>query len=207
MCLWHSGRVSVSRTGDSGFKPSNLFKTIIFLSLNSANSVKTFRKNSNKVCKSKVLTERNNFSFLGWVKHYFANLLSWLKETTLYFLVGGRGASLGENGNFSFPQQTLALTFGTRSEWCFTVISRGDWKRSNVFVYNSFCGLYFFLVYASLFLKYSSCGTKNQKFGGGIRTSPSRGSKPEQIKYCEAQWSISDQFGWTFDLGKPVTRS
>ena len=46
MCLWHSGIVSVSHTGDSEFEPSNLFKIIIFLSLNSANSVKTFRKNS-----------------------------------------------------------------------------------------------------------------------------------------------------------------
>ena len=47
MCLWHSGIVSVSHTGDSEFEPSNLFKIIIFLSLNSANSVKTFRENSN----------------------------------------------------------------------------------------------------------------------------------------------------------------
>ena len=46
MCLWHSGIVSVSHTGDSGFEPSNLFKIIIFLSLNSLNSVKTFRENS-----------------------------------------------------------------------------------------------------------------------------------------------------------------
>ena len=36
VCLWHSGRVSVSHTGDSGFKASYLFKIIIFLSLNSA---------------------------------------------------------------------------------------------------------------------------------------------------------------------------
>ena len=41
MCLRHSGRVSVSHTGDSGFEPSNLFK-IIFLSLNSANCCVTF---------------------------------------------------------------------------------------------------------------------------------------------------------------------
>ena len=47
MCLWHIGKVSVSHTGDSGFEPSNPFKIIIFLSLNSANSVKTFRENSN----------------------------------------------------------------------------------------------------------------------------------------------------------------
>ena len=46
VCLWHSGRVSVSHTGDSGFEPSNFFKIIIFLSLNSLNPVKTFRENS-----------------------------------------------------------------------------------------------------------------------------------------------------------------
>ena len=46
MCLWHSGIVSVSHTEDSEFEPSNLFKIITFLSLNSANSVKTFRENS-----------------------------------------------------------------------------------------------------------------------------------------------------------------
>ena len=47
MCLWHSGKVSVSHTGDSEFESSNLFKIIIILSLNSVNSVKTFRENSN----------------------------------------------------------------------------------------------------------------------------------------------------------------
>ena len=52
MCLWHSGIVSVSHTGDSEFEPSNLFKIIFFLSLNSANSVKTFRENSNKILQS-----------------------------------------------------------------------------------------------------------------------------------------------------------
>ena len=46
LCLWHCGRDPVSHIGDSGFEPSNLFKIILFLSLNSANSVKTFRKNS-----------------------------------------------------------------------------------------------------------------------------------------------------------------
>ena len=46
MCLWHRGKVSVSHAGDNGFKPSNLFKIIIFLSLNLLNSVKTFRENS-----------------------------------------------------------------------------------------------------------------------------------------------------------------
>ena len=31
LCLWHSGRVSVSHTGDSGFESNNLFKNnIIF---------------------------------------------------------------------------------------------------------------------------------------------------------------------------------
>ena len=48
LCLWHSGRVPVYHTGDSGFEPSNLFKLILFLSLNSVNSVKTLRENSNK---------------------------------------------------------------------------------------------------------------------------------------------------------------
>ena len=47
MCLWQSGRVSVSHAGDNEFEPSNLFKIILFLLLNSLNSVKTFRKNSN----------------------------------------------------------------------------------------------------------------------------------------------------------------
>ena len=46
MCLCHSGRVSVSHTGDSEFEYSNLFKMILFLSLNLANSVKTFTENS-----------------------------------------------------------------------------------------------------------------------------------------------------------------
>ena len=46
--LWLSGRFSVSHTGVTGFDPGNLFKIIIFLSLNSLNSVKTFRENSNK---------------------------------------------------------------------------------------------------------------------------------------------------------------
>ena len=40
-------KVSVSDTGGSEFEPSNIFKIRIFLSLNSANSVKTFRENSN----------------------------------------------------------------------------------------------------------------------------------------------------------------
>ena len=45
LSLWQSGRVSVSHTGDSGFKYSNHFlKIILFLSLN---SLKTFRENSN----------------------------------------------------------------------------------------------------------------------------------------------------------------
>ena len=44
--LRHSGRVSVSHTGDSDMEYHNLFKIILFLSLNSANSVKTFRENS-----------------------------------------------------------------------------------------------------------------------------------------------------------------
>ena len=48
MCLWQSGIVSVSHAGDSEFEPSNLFKIILFLSLNSLKSVKTFRKNSSK---------------------------------------------------------------------------------------------------------------------------------------------------------------
>ena len=39
---------------DSGFKYRNLFEIIFFLSLNSANSVKVFRKNSNDY--EKVLT-------------------------------------------------------------------------------------------------------------------------------------------------------
>ena len=47
LSLWLSGRVPVSHTGGHGFEPSNLFKIILFLSLNSLNSVKTFRKNSN----------------------------------------------------------------------------------------------------------------------------------------------------------------
>ena len=48
LCLWHSGRVPVSHTGDSGFESSNLFKIILFLSLNLLNSLKTFRENSNE---------------------------------------------------------------------------------------------------------------------------------------------------------------
>ena len=48
MSPWTSGRVSVSYTGDRGFKNSNLFEIILFLSLNSANSVKTLRENSIK---------------------------------------------------------------------------------------------------------------------------------------------------------------
>ena len=47
--LWQSGRISVSHTGGSGFEHrSNPFlKHYHFLSLNSANSVKAFRENSN----------------------------------------------------------------------------------------------------------------------------------------------------------------
>ena len=48
--LWHSGRISVSHTGNSGFEYSNLLKIILFLSLNSLNSVRTFRENSNIFC-------------------------------------------------------------------------------------------------------------------------------------------------------------
>ena len=44
--MWHSGKVPVSHTADSGFEYSNLFKVILLLSRNSANSVKTFRENS-----------------------------------------------------------------------------------------------------------------------------------------------------------------
>ena len=44
--LWQSGRVSVSHTGDSGCESSTFFKIILFLSLNSLNSVKAFRENS-----------------------------------------------------------------------------------------------------------------------------------------------------------------
>ena len=48
-CLWLSGRVSVSYTGGPGFQPCNPpFRFLIFLSLNSANSVKTFRENSSE---------------------------------------------------------------------------------------------------------------------------------------------------------------
>ena len=49
MALWLSGKVSVSYTGNLGFQPYNLpFLFLLFLSLNSANSVKTFRENSNE---------------------------------------------------------------------------------------------------------------------------------------------------------------
>ena len=46
--LWNSGRISVSHTGDGGFEYGNCFKIMLFLSLNSAISVKTFRENSNQ---------------------------------------------------------------------------------------------------------------------------------------------------------------
>ena len=47
VALWLSGTVSVSYTGGPGFQPCNPpFWFLIFLSLNSANSVKTFRENS-----------------------------------------------------------------------------------------------------------------------------------------------------------------
>ena len=44
--LWESGRVPVSQTGDSGFEHSTFFLNNIILSLNSLNSLKTFRENS-----------------------------------------------------------------------------------------------------------------------------------------------------------------
>ena len=66
MSLWHSDRVSVSHTGDSGFEFSNLFKIILFLSLNSVISVKTFRENSNilfcPICPRGLPSEKQNTS-------------------------------------------------------------------------------------------------------------------------------------------------
>ena len=47
MSLWCWGRVLVSYTRDTRFEP--LYKIILFLSLDSLNSVKSFRKNSNDV--------------------------------------------------------------------------------------------------------------------------------------------------------------
>ena len=58
VCLWHSGRVSVSHTGYSGFEYSNLFKIILFLSLN---SVKTIRENLNTLVNPiNIILERSN---------------------------------------------------------------------------------------------------------------------------------------------------
>ena len=46
--LWQSGRISASHTGGSGLEHrSNPFLKQYFLSLNSLNSVKAFRENSN----------------------------------------------------------------------------------------------------------------------------------------------------------------
>ena len=71
LSLWLSGRVSVSHTGGHGFEPSNLFKIILFLSLN---SVKTFRKNSNGLsllCPKCVLGHVLSGSFVPFVlTHY-----------------------------------------------------------------------------------------------------------------------------------------
>ena len=46
--LWYSGKISVSHTGGNGFehKSNPFLKQYYFLSLNSLNSVKAFRKNS-----------------------------------------------------------------------------------------------------------------------------------------------------------------
>ena len=62
--LCHSGKISASHRGDSGFEYSNLFKVILFLSLNSLNSVKTFRENSN--VNLQLLAQKKKIHHIMW---------------------------------------------------------------------------------------------------------------------------------------------
>ena len=57
--LWDSGIISVSYTGGPGFQSNLPFDFYIFLSLNSANSVKTLRENSNELLVSFIANGAN----------------------------------------------------------------------------------------------------------------------------------------------------